>query len=379
VTRAAAAIAVLVLATSCGGGKPARTAADVIPMDATTVVSLPSDPEQPLTRRALALLPGGARLQTLLDRTGWARAAGGRVEVALFPKGGVGFLEAKLDKSFPLPHVRVRGWTAFALRGSLLDDVRHAKHHLDETQWYARGLRALGPMEVTAVRRDVAFGADGGTVRRATPGGGTDGEPLLGNVPSDAVAAVGAADARALAVAATPFTPALERGVGVSFAAVAAAAPAASVVFVRSGLPVPGTTLVARDAAPARLHDIVSALAGGRVLTEPATLDDRPATLASLTALDVWFGRSGRTGFLTDDAEFHLEPSPRLRPAGLPEQVSSFTYLDVARGLPALSQLAALAGTHLSASYRRRVAGLATVLEYRTHTARATRLTVVVA
>jgi hypothetical protein len=378
VTRAAAAVAVLVLATSCGAGKPARSAADVIPADATAVVSLPADPEQPLTRRALAILPGGARLQTLLDRTGWARAAGDRVEVALFPDGGVAFLEAKLDKSFRLPHVRVHGWTAFALRGSLLDDVRHAKHHLAETDWYARGLRALGPMEVTAVRRDVAFGADGGTVRRATPGGGTDAEPLLGNVPSDAVAAVGAADSADLAVAAAPFTGALERGVGVSFATLAAAAPAASVVYVRSGVPVPGTTLVARDAAASRLGAVVDALAGGHVLTEPATLDARPVTLASLTALDVWFGRSGDTGFLTDDAEFHLDPSARLRPAGLPEHVSWFRYLDVAHGLPALSELAALADTHVSPSYRRDVAGLATVLSYRTHTRAASRLTVVV-
>jgi hypothetical protein len=177
---------------------------------------------------------------------------------------------------------------------------------------------------------------------------------------------------------AAPFRAALERGVGLPFAKLAAAARGPSVLYVRPGVPVPGTTLVARGATAPRLHAVVAALAGGVVITEATTFDGRPASLASLSALDLWFGVSGGSGFLTDDAEFHLEPSAALAPSGLPADVSSFVYLDVARGLPALSDLAALADTHLSAGFRRRVAGLASVLWYRTHTAAATRLTVVV-
>ena len=377
-TRAALALALVVLAAGCGGGKPAKSAADVIPADATTVLSLPPDPEDPATRQALKLLPGGDRLQTLLDRTGWARAAGSRVQVARFADGGVAFLETKLDKSFVLPHVRIRGWSAFALRESLLDDVKRAKQHLDGASWFARGLRAIGPMDITAVRRDIAFGADGGTVRRAVPGGGTDAVPLLANVPADAVAAVGAADPAELQQAAVPFRRALERGVGLRLATLADAAPGSSVLYVRPGAPVPGTTLVARGATATKLRAVVAQLAGGPPITEPTTFDGRPATLVTLSALDLWFGAGGGTGFLTDDAAFHLDPTSALAPSGLPALVSSFVYLDVAAGLPALSNLAALAASRLSPGFRRRVAGLDTVLWYRTHTAAATRLTVVV-
>jgi hypothetical protein len=376
--RVAPVLVLVVLAAGCGGGKPAKSAADVIPADATTVLSLPPDPEEPATRQALTLLPGGSRLQTLLDRTGWARAAGTRVQVALFPEGGVAFLQEKLDKSFALPHVRIRGWTAFALRESLLTEVKRAKQHLDGAPWYERGLRAIGTMDVTAVRREVAFGAEGSTVRRAEPGGGSDAVPLLDHVPADAVAAVGAADPAELADTAAPFRPALERGVGVPFGALADAAPGPSVLYVRRGAPVPGTTLVARGATPAKLHAVAAALAGGKAITAPTTFDGRPATLVTLSALDVWYGTSGGVGFLTDDATFHLDPSSALAPAGLPDEVSSFVDQDVGAGLPALSDLAALAGTHLSPSFRARVAGLGTVLRYRTHTAGATRLTVVV-
>jgi hypothetical protein len=374
--RAAFLLALVPLAAGCGGGKPAASAAEVIPASASAVVSLPPQPELPVTRRALALLPGGSRLQTLLDRTGWARAAGERVEVALLPNGGVAFLEAKLDKQFALPHVRVHGWTAFALRESLLDEVKHAKRHLDDSGWYARGVRAIGPMEVTAVRRDVAFGADGATVRRAVRGGRTDGELPVGlHVPADAVAAAVGDD---LASRAGAFRNVVESGLGLSEATLAAAVAREAAAYVRTGAPVPATTLVVRGVQTARIRAVVDELAGVHAITEPATLDGRPATLAALSALDLWFGRRDGNAFLTDDPAFHLDPADVLRPDGLPERVSSYLYLDVARGVPALSTLAALAGTRLSRRFTVRLAGLATVLAYTTHTAAATRLTVVV-
>jgi hypothetical protein len=233
-------------------------------------------------------------------------------------------------------------------------------------------------MDVTAVRRGLAFGADGATVRRATPGGGTDAAPLLAHVPADAVAVVGAASAAELATVAAPFRAALGRGLGVPFATLAAAAPSGSVLYVRAGAPVPGTTVVGEGGSAARLRAVADALGGGNVISEPTTLDGRPATLVSLSALQLWYGLGGRTAFLTDDAGFHLDPSSTLAPDGLPDAVASFVYLDVARGIPALSDLAALAGTRVSERFRRRVAGLATVLTYRTHTAAATRITVVV-
>jgi hypothetical protein len=374
-TRAAVVATLLLLAAGCGGEKPAKSAAEVIPADATAVVSLPPEPELPVTRRALALLPDGARLQTLLDRTGWARAAGQRVEVALLPKGGVAFLEAKLDKDFALPHVRVHGWTAFALRESLLDDVKHAKRHLDDSGWYARGRAAIGPMEVTAVRRRVAFGADGATVRRATAGGGVDHELLLAaHVPADAVAV---AAGNGLAALARPFRDVAEHGLGLSPATLAAVASGETALYVRPGAPVPPTTLLVRG-SPAPLRRVVDELAGGHAITEPATLDGRPVTLAALSALDLWFGRADGDSYLTADAAFHLDPSEPLPRDGLPDRVWSFLYLDVDHGIPALRELAALAGTRLSPGFVRRLGGLATVLSYTTHTKGATRLTVVV-
>lgn len=377
-TRVAAAIALVLvlLAAGCGGGKPARSAAEVIPASAVAVVSLPPDPEQPISKRALTLLPGGARLQGLLDTTGWARAAGERVEVALLPGGGVAFVEGKLDHAFALPHLRIRGWSAFALRASLLDQVKHAKHHLADATWYAHGLRDLGSLDVTAVWRDVAFGVEGATARRATSGGGTDATPALAaRIPADAVAAAAGSGLQALA---GPVAPALRSGVGLPLRELASAAPGEAAVYVRSGSPVPPITLLASGASLAPVRAVVRDLAGGAPPTTPATLDGRPASLVSLTALDLWYGRAGGERFLTDDPAFTLDPGDVLQPAGLPDRYASFLYLDVPDGVPALRELAALAATHLSGGFLGRVAGLSTVLSYGTRTASATRLTIVV-
>ena len=54
-----------------------------------------------------------------------------------------------------------------------------------------------------------------------------------------------------------------------------------------------------------------------------------------------------------------------LEPDGLPKRTSAWVYLDVPRGLPALEQLAALAGTKLSPGFVARVSPLRSVLAYR--------------
>ena len=84
----------------------------------------------------------------------------------------------------------------------------------------------------------------------------------------------------------------------------------------------------------------------------PGTVGGVAATDVSLGPVDLFYGKVGRTIFVTDDPGATLKPpATALEPDGLPAQTRAWAYLDVARGLPALESLAALAGTHLSPAF----------------------------
>lgn len=383
---AVALLAVSVLATSCGG-RSATTAAEVVPRSATALLSLPGAAEPAETRRSLALLPGGARVQQLIDRTTWSRAAGGRVQVAALPEGNVAFalpadrkkLDAALDAA-GLAHVRARGWTAFAPRAAALEQVKHARVRLDGAAWFRAASRAAGSHGLTVVARDgarwAAFRAEHGEVSRTTPGGGSDApHPLAARIPADAVAA--AADHRAGELLRTlPFAAALERGFGLRAAELARLAPRSAVLYLRAGVPFPSVTLLAAGARLAEARAVARSLDPVAPPPVPATLDGIPVSHLALGAVDLYYGAAHGATVLTDDALLEAKPPERLDPDGLPERTAGWLYLDVRRGVPALEALAQLGETPLSPAFLLRLAGLEQVLAYTTHTERTTTLTV---
>jgi len=98
----------------------------------------------------------------------------------------------------------------------------------------------------------------------------------------------------------------------------------------------------------------------------PAVLDGIPLQVVHLGALDLYYGRFDGTLVITDDPDLHLRSaSSALEPDGLPKRTSAWAYLDAPRGLPALEQLAALAGTRLSPGFVARISLLRSVLAYR--------------
>jgi hypothetical protein len=107
----------------------------------------------------------------------------------------------------------------------------------------------------------------------------------------------------------------------------------------------------------------------------PGTVGGIAATDVPLGPVDLFYGKTGRTIFVTDDQDASLTPQgDPLRPDGLPAETRAFAFLDIPTGLTALQSLAALAGTRISPAFERKLAGLRTLLAYRTRTA----LTVVI-
>ena len=98
-----------------------------------------------------------------------------------------------------------------------------------------------------------------------------------------------------------------------------------------------------------------------------------------LGAVDIYYGTFEGTLVITDDPELRLRSvSSPLEPDGLPKRTSAWAYLDARSGLPALEQLAALAGTTLSPGFVARVSPLRSVLAYRVQQERRQTLVVVV-
>jgi hypothetical protein len=162
----------------------------------------------------------------------------------------------------------------------------------------------------------------------------------------------------------------LRRGLGLRVEHLAEAAPGDAVVFARPGQPVPSVTLLAAGASPAAAARVVSDLAPNAPPGTPATLDGVSLNVASLGAVDLYYGTFDGKTVITDDKGARLVSSvSALAPAGLPDATSDWAYLDVPQGLPALESLAALSGTRLTTGFVARVAPLRSLLVYRTHTA----------
>ena len=372
-------VAAALLASSCGGGaKPAATAADVAPFG--TFALLSGSPDG--VRRALELIPDGRRLAALLTR---ARAVtGGGDHIALLDPAGRRAVAIARDADTKaldragITHLEVRGWTVYSRQRASVEAVQHAKRRLVDAPWYrpAEG-------DVTFVLPSLTLVAsrhgDREVAERTSRGAEIDGaQPLAALIPDDAVAAAafqrGADEFPGLS-----FGAALERGVGLRPADLAAAAPGAGVVFARPAEPVPTVTLLARGGTLAAVRRVVHDLDPAAPPPEPAVLDGTLVQVVHLGALDLYYGTFEGTLVITDDPELRLHSaSSALEPDGLPKRTSAWVYLDARAGLPALERLAALAGTALSPGFVDRVSSLRSVLAYRVQHERRQTLVVVV-
>jgi hypothetical protein len=171
-----------------------------------------------------------------------------------------------------------------------------------------------------------------------------------------------------------PFAAELKQGLGLETATLAAAAPGDAVLYARPGLPAASVTLLATGDDVSGARRVVRELASNRA-GMPGTVGGIAATDVPLGPVDLFYGKTGRTIFVTDDQDASLTPrGDALQPDGLPAETRAFAYLDVPNGLPALQSLAALAGTRISPAFEGKLAGLRTLLAYRARSA----LTVVI-
>jgi len=360
--RLAALAATALLASSCGQGKPAHSAADVAPLETYALAGGHIDN----VFDVLHLIPAGDRVAGLVER---ARGfVGGEYVVLLDPSGrravfmsrasGQKKVEQMLRRE-GLPYARVRGWTVWSRQRSLVELVRNAKRHLSEAAWYHP---ASGDVWFVSRRLTLTARLEGDreiAEQTARPGHDVD-HPLAKLIPDDAIGA-----AVFESVPKLSFAKQIERGIGVRYADLEALFPHGGAAFMRAGQPVPSLTLLAPGGTIAAARRVVTELDPGAPSAVPATLDGVPLQLVHFGALDLYYGRFDRTLVLTDDPELRLHDVSPLAPAGLPEKTSDWLYFASENGLPALRSLAALAGTRLSARFEDHVFALEHILAYR--------------
>jgi hypothetical protein len=375
------------VATSCGAGKPSPSAAGVAPRATVAFVSPGSSPESPDTRRALGLLPGGARAQALLDRVAWASVEppvdvavlGPRQAVAYALPSDRGSFERRLDGA-GLLHAQIRGWTAFTPSATALAAAKRVRTRLADAAWYAAASRAAGGAERFVLAHEgprwTAIVADEGRGRRTTAGGGVDSpHRLAAQIPANAVVAAAAHDFGAQ-LRSLPFAPLVERGFGLRLGDLARATPGNAVVHLGEGVPIPTLTLVAENGTLAAAARVVRQLDPRAPRPVPVTLDGVRLNDVPLGALDLYYGRAGSDLVLTNDPALDLHPAKALALSGLPTATAAWLYVDAERAPVALQSLAALAGTTFSPRLLRELAGLQSVLAFVTHTRTTTSLTV---
>ena len=157
--------ATAVLAASCGGSKPATSAAEVAPAGTYLLIEGRPTPE---LERALAFLPESAELERLLARAVRLTGAGEQPTLAVLDRAGTRAValvrpsdQKQLDKQLDdagIAHARVSGWTVFAHDRASVDAALHAKSRLADTRWFH-------PVEA-----DVSFNRRLGTVVASTAG-----------------------------------------------------------------------------------------------------------------------------------------------------------------------------------------------------------------
>lgn len=367
---------VALLAAGCGGST-ARSAAEVAPADVRAFVSLPGGHLDPLTKRALALTPDGARLQAILDRAGWAHATHQRVDVAELADGRlVAYAQLKNAKQLDaagLAHAHARGWTIFAPTKAAVAAAR-AKRHLVDTRWYAAAARAAGSSGTTLVAPGwVALAALPGMVRRSTPGRGTD--TPTPEVPRDAIAAAGAR--RGAMLLRSPFARGVERALGFPLDRLASLTPAGAVLFVRPGTPIPGVTLLAQDGSVAAARRAVVAIAPDAPPAVPERVNGLLLNHVNLGATDLYYGHTSHGVVFSDDPDLSLD-GLHVASDDVPRITSAWFFVDAAKAQAALQTLSAFEAPGVVRGLERTLAGVRSLAEFTTHSHRVETTTVVI-
>ena len=350
--------AAALLASGCGKAKPAKSIADVAPIDTQAVITGNVDD----VYQVLALLPAGPEVANRLQK---ARGFVGGEYVVLLDEAGDRAVslappsvdQKRLDRSLRregLPYAHVRGWTVWSRQKALVELVRHAKKRLADAGWYrpAEG-------DLTFVSRRLTVTASGGVAEQTSRGEADRTHELAALIPKDALAAAVFDSAPTLS-----FARQLEHGLGVRVGDLAALAPHGGAAFLRGGQPVPSVTLLTPGGTLAAARRVVTELDPGAPPAVPAALDGEPMQLVHFGALDLYYGRFEGTLVVTDDPGLRLHDVKALEPDGLPEKTSGWLYLAPEQGLPALESLATLAGTRLSSRWADRVFPFGSVLAY---------------
>lgn len=362
--------ALALLATACGGGKPAASAADVAPRSTLAFLTVTRVP----AARALSLSAAGRHLQALVGATRWARFAP-RAQIAFGPTGTVAYVLPGNRKQFEreldargLTHARVHGWEAFAPLPAAVAAARHAKRPLSSAPWFARAERGAGRGDAVLVEHGWrATWVDGDALDVARAGrGASASHPLAAAIPSDSVFAY-ASHTAATDAASLPLARQLRAGVGLTLADLGATAGSDTVLYARAGAPLPRLTLLSLGGSPAAARRLVHGLDADAPPGLPATVDGHTLEDVAFSALDIYYGRVGRTLAVTIDPDASLVHARSvLRPPGLPAATVAWVWADLPRALPQLGELASLAGTRVSPGFAARFAGLRTILQYET-------------
>lgn len=323
--RLAALAAVVLVASSCGGGPAAKDAAELVPADATAYVQL-RGPRPPQPAQFPFVPQQYVRLERALPRalTRLARSE----SVALLPQGAVAFVRPRDAKSFDatldargLLHRRLRGWTVVATTAAPLDAVRHRHATLDEKPGYAEPGRA--PLAAYLTKRFGGIGLDvtdtSVTVRYRTT---VPSAPLpMTAIPEHAVAAVGLSGEPP--VSTLPTLRMVSAALGLDLTAFLRALDGPALAYVEPREPVPLVTVWASPRHPARaVHEV------GRLIAKIGEVRVSPSgslTVVDLGPIAILYGLD-RGRLVVTDAEDGAAEKRQAIP-GLPAGVTRFAYV----------------------------------------------------
>lgn len=351
----------------CGGHEaPATEAAELVPADALAYVAVAPNELAAAERALPAFGAAGAAIPYLSSG-----------ETARLRDGVVGFARPADEKAFVATlaargelHAKVRGWIVYARTKAPLDDVRHAKTVLADTQRFRKAIATLPDDAAVRAYRPARHGwtaaalsLDGRAAKlevhvpRAQPKSAP--RSLADEIPAGAVAAISSSGAAAPPGTAA-VTRALSRLLETDVAAPLTAAGGPWILYAVPGAPVPDVTFADAGRSPAlgrALRRLAASLAGAPVPMPPATIDLGPVSLRyGETAGQLVFSDAG-------DPAAELHAGPRLSDAatfraaaeraGLPATNGGFLYVDARRALAAARSLASLAGRPVPAALSR--------------------------
>jgi hypothetical protein len=394
-------LGVVAVVAGCGGPKPTSDAAELVPPNALSFVTLQTDLGS--LPKVLNRFPVGPRaLKAIRQNLKLKSTMGPQLDLAIFKAGTVGFTQPADEQAFEASlgpkqvHARIRGWTVFTENASLLHLVQHHKGKLSELPAYieamgrlpgaavARAYGAKGALAASGVHTSLpdlegtskwtsaALVAHGDSLKLEVHTKGPTGPQqksstdLVSKIPADSVLAFGFGG---LGSAQSN----LQQVAGVDVQALVDALGGQAVGYVRPGLPFPDATIASQPKDPAKAVREI-----GRLITQLSKAKKPPGTTtvdgvtlhdAALGAIDIYYGTfdglfvvSNSTGSIAR----LRSTGDRLKVPGLPDKTNGFLYLDVELALPAARVFAKLANQQIPADVDANLKPLKTLVAYGT-------------